>query len=415
MGRFFGDNGAQGAHAFAVDAATGRLLWRATVEDFPFAHITGAPVLSDGKLYVPITGHEDSLANNPHFQCCTLRGSLAALDAETGRLLWKTHTIAEEAHPYRKNALGVPQWGPSGAGIWAAPTIDLAGGAIYVATGDAHSDPAVETSDAILAFHLDNGARLWSRQMTPGDTFNYACVAGESSNCPHTAGPDLDFAASPILVDLPNGKRALIAAQKSGVVYALDPDHQGEVLWQSRIGKGGQGGGIMFGPAADARNVFVALSDMPNVFSQTRSRTMYSLFGQYWLRAERRFTPDEGGGMFALRLDTGQTVWHTPPQCEPGTACQPAQMAAVTHIPGVVFSGSVDGHMRAYSADTGRVVWTVDTSRDFVTVNGVKAHGGSLGGPGPVVAGGILFVNSGYPAPRGTLGNVLLAFSVDGK
>ena len=417
---YFGDTGANGAHLFAVDANTGALLWKTTVEDSRYAHITGAPTLAAGKLFVPITGHEDALANNPQFPCCKLRGSLAALDANTGALLWKTHTIAEEPRPYRENAQGVTQWGPSGAGIWSAPTVDLAAHAVYAATGDAHSDPPSSTSDAILAFDIETGGLLWSRQTTPGDTFNSGCGASDPTNCPETPGPDLDFASSPILVDLSGCKRALIAAQKSGVVYALDPDQQGRILWQSRLGKGGPGGGIMFGPAVDGQAAFVALSDVPNVFSTTvltsaPFQAMKALLGRNYRRIEKRLVSDEGGGLFALRLDTGQQIWHAPPQCEPGEHCQPGQMAAVTHIPGIVFSGSVDGYIRAYATADGRVVWKAATNRPFDAVNGVYAHGGSLDGPGPTVVGGTLFLASGYPAPRGTPGNVMLAFSVEGK
>ncbi len=406
---YFGDNGARGAHAYAVDAGTGRLIWKVTVDDSRFAHITGAPILASGKLYVPVTGDEDAAAGDPGFQCCTFRGSLVALDAGTGRQIWKSYTIAEASRPVRKNSHNVQQWGPSGAGIWSAPTVDLDKRAIYATTGDSHSNPAALTSDAVLAFDMDTGAMLWSRQMTPGDAWNSACADGDPANCPEAHGLDLDFGSSPILVDLQGAGRALIAGQKSGLMYALDPDCQGKMLWQTRIGKGGPAGGIQWGPAVDAQNVYVALSDMPDTFSRS------SVFESIWFRVKRRLVSDGGGGTFALRLSSGERVWYTPPQCEGPGICRPAQLAAVTHIPGVVFSGSMDGHLRAYSTAGGRVLWSVDTARDFVTVNGVKAHGGAICGPGPVVVGGVLYANSGYPAPRGLPGNVLLAFSIDGK
>jgi polyvinyl alcohol dehydrogenase (cytochrome) len=87
----------------------------------------------------------------------------------------------------------------------------------------------------------------------------------------------------------------------------------------------------------------------------------------------------------------------------------------VTLIPGVVFSGSLDGHLRAYATGDGRIVWDVDTAMEYQAVNRVKAKGGSLDGPGPVVVGGTLYVNSGYGMFGEMPGNVLLAFSVDGK
>ena len=404
---YFGGRGADGATAYAVDGGTGRLIWEATVDDSRFARITGAPVLSSGTLFVPVTGNEDEAAWASAFECCRFRGSLVALDAQTGRRKWKTYTIGERAHPSRMNREGFQQWGPSGAGIWSAPTVDAERRLIYVATGDSHSDPVALTSDAILAFDMDTGALIWARQMTTGDAWNVACVEGDPADCPEAHGPDLDFGASPILVGLPGGKRALIAGQKSGLVHALDPDKRGEVLWQTRIGKGGAGGGIQWGLAVDGRNVYAALSDARDVFPGGRKQEISSWFGKHLLQG--------GGGMFALRLTNGERVWYTGPQCGWVWGCSPAQIAAVTNIPGVVFSGSVDGHLRAYSTDDGRIMWNENTARDYVTVNGVKGHGGGINGPGPVVAGGVVYVNSGYPGAGGGAGNVLLAFSIDGK
>jgi len=419
---YFGDNGATAAHAYAVNADTGALIWKIVVDDSRYARITGAPLLASGMLYVPVTGNEDSLAADPGFQCCRFRGSLVALDAITGKQRWKSYTIAEQARPYRKNSKGVQQWSPSGAGIWSAPTADPVRREVYVGTGDSHSDPAASTSDAVMAFDMDTGALLWSHQMTPGDAWNMACVVGDPANCPQSHGDDLDFGASPILVDLPGGGRALIAGQKSGVVYSLDPGQRGKLLWQVRLGKGGLVGGIQSGPAADGQNVYVALSEVSDPFSgppddrQSWWRTFASDLGWIWTRARIRLrSSDDGGGTFALRLASGDRVWYTPPQCDGNARCRPAQPGAVTAIPGVVFSGSLDGHLRAYSADNGRIIWTADTARDYATVDGVPAHGGSIAGAGPVIAGGVLYVNSGYPATRGLTGNALLAFSVDGK
>jgi polyvinyl alcohol dehydrogenase (cytochrome) len=281
--------------------------------------------------------------------------------------------------------------GPSGAGVWSSPTIDPKQHAVYVTTGDAYSDPVPRTSDAFLAFDMDTGKLLWSRQLTEGDAYNLGCPTGD--NCPEAKGPDFDFGCSPNLVDLPNGKRALIAGQKSGMVHAVDPDQQGEILWQTRVGKGGPLGGVQWGNASDGQNVYAAVSD----HFATKD-------------------PKEGGGMFALKIGTGEKVWSTqPPKCGDKPGCSSAQSAAVTVIPGVVFSGSLDGHLRAYSTTDGRIIWDVDTAMDYKVVNGVKAKGGALDGPGPVVVGGILYVNSGYGIFGEMPGNVLLAFSLDGK
>lgn len=408
---YFGD---QHANAYAVDALTGKLLWKTHLDDHPAAVITGAPALAGGKLYVPVSSAEEVFGSNPSYECCKFRGSVTALDAATGKLLWKGYTIPEDPKPVRKNKQGVQLWGPSGAAVWSSPTVDLKNHMVYVTTGDSYSDPPALTSDAFLAFDSETGKLVWSLQMTAGDAYTVDCggPASMHTNCPDANGPDFDFGSSAILVNLPNGRRALIAGQKSGMVHAIDPDNKGEILWQRRVGHGGSLGGVQWGSAVDAKNVYVAVSDVHvQPVPEGTAGAQKSVFGMPF-----QLDPKAGGGLFALKLETGEIVWQTPhPGCGDQPGCSPAQSAAVTVIPGVVFSGGLDGHLRAYSADDGRILWDVDTERDFDTVNGVKATGGSLDGPGAVIVGGILYLNSGYAAFGGAPGNVLLAFSVGGK
>jgi polyvinyl alcohol dehydrogenase (cytochrome) len=395
---FFGD---ARAFVYAVDAANGKLLWKAKVDDFPLAGITSSPVLYNGRLYVGVKSGEEAAGAAPEYECCRFRGSLVSLDAATGKQVWKTYTI-DEPRPTKKNKAGTQLWGPSGAPIWSSPAIDTKRNAIYVTTGDNYSEPTSRMSDAFLALDLDTGKILWSRQMTANDAYVPACRLPDKTNCPDVNGPDFDFGSSPILVTLPNGKRALIAGQKSGIVHALDPDQQGEVLWQVRVGKGGTMGGVQWGSAADASNIYVAVSDIKRIMLTFSTLTDAD--------------PNQGGGIFALKLATGERAWYTPPVgCGNRPRCSPAQSAAVTAIPGVAFSGSMDGHLRAYSTKDGSVVWDFDTVGVYKTVNGVEGRGGSIDGPGPAVGGGMLFANSGYVAAGGMPGNVLLAFSVDGK
>jgi len=395
---FFGDGR---ANAWAVEAGSGRQMWKVKVDDFPGAGITGSPVYYAGRVYVPVRGNDEVFAIDPKYECCRFRGSLAALDAATGKQIWKTYTIDEPARPTGKNIIGTQLWGPSGAPVWTTPAIDPKRNAIYVTTGDNYSRPATKTSDAFMALDLATGKVLWTRQMTTGDAWTSACRLPDKTNCPDTDAPDFDFASSPILVNLPNGRRVLLAGQKSGVVHALDPGRQGKILWQVRVGKGGTFGGVQWGSAADQSNVYVALSDLGRITIPNSQGTVPD--------------PQVGGGMFALRLDNGQRVWHTPPPpCGTRERCSPAQSAAVSAIPGAVFSGSVDGHLRAFSTVDGTIVWDFDTVRSYETVNRVPARGGSLNVGGPAIAGGMVFVNSGY-IQNGIPGNVLLAFSVDGK
>jgi polyvinyl alcohol dehydrogenase (cytochrome) len=390
---FFGD---LRANAYALNAKTGALVWKAKMEEHAAARITGTPTLFSGILYVPVSSIEEVTGSNPSYECCTFRGSVVALDAATGRPIWKSYTIAEAPQPTSKNSVGIQLRGPSGASVWSSPTIDLERHALYVATGNSYSNPPADTSDAIIAFDLQTGRMLWHRQATPKDSYVVGCYRSDKTNCPEAHGPDHDFGQSPILVSLQQGHRMLVIGQKSGVVHAFDPDEEGMPLWQKRIGKGGPLGGIEWGSAADQNRVYVANSDVRFLFEGTR-----------------RLDPNEGGGLFGLDLADGKVTWQVPPvPCGDRKQCSPALSAAVSAIPGVVFSGSVSGFLRAYATDDGRLLWEFDTARDYPTVNGVSGQGGAIDGPGPIIVDGMLYVNSGYGQWSGIPGNVLLAFGV---
>jgi len=405
---YFGDGH---ANVYAVNASTGAEVWKTRVEAHPEARITGAVKFHNGRLYVPVSSFEEGTGGNPMYECCTFRGSAVALDAKSGAMVWKTYTIDEEAKPTKKNAAGTQLRGPSGAAVWASPTIDAKNKVVYIATGDNYSQPASGMTDSIIAMDLDTGKIVWFRQMTAGDVWNFACGLGLKSlgvseiNCPNQDSPDSDFASSPILVNLGGGKRALIAGQKSAAVYALDPDKKGAIIWQTKLGKGGKVGGVQWGPAADRDKAYVALSDAAVQFAPDEKAGMAATLD-----------PKVGGGLFALRLSDGEKLWYTKPgECGDRRPCSPGQSQAVTAIPGVVFSGSLDGHFRAYSAQDGKIIWDFDTFREFETVNKVPARGGGMDGPGATVVDGFVYVNSGYAFTGSGPGNVLLAFSVDGK
>lgn len=397
---FFGD---VAANVFAVDVATGELRWKTKVETHRAARVTGTPKFYRGRLYVPVSSIEEVTGASPKYECCTFRGSVVALDAATGTQAWKTYVITEEPIARRKNAEGTQLYGPSGAAIWSAPTIDEKLQLLYVATGDSYSDPPAATSDAIMALDLQSGAIKWAQQMTKGDAYNLACGGANPMNCPDSRGPDVDFGSPPILVTLAGGKRALVIGQKSAVVHAVDPDDRGKILWATRIGKGSALGGVEWGSAADATNIYAPLSDIAFKSAGLNLQGM---------------TPNgaAGGGLFALRLADGKKAWHAPiPGCGDRPKCSPAQSAPTSVIDGVVFSGSVDGHFRGYSTRDGHIVWDMDTTQEVTTVNGSKAHGGSIDVGGPAIANGVVLTTSGYAQWGGQTGNVLLAFSVDGK
>ncbi len=386
-GVFFGD---VQSNVYRVDAESGDLRWKVPVETHPFSRITGAPKLYAGRLYVPVSSIEEVGGGNPKYACCTFRGSVVALDASSGKQVWKAYTIPDAPKPTRVNSAGTQMFGPAGAAVWSSPTIDVDRKALYVATGNAYADPPVPYSDAVLSFDLETGALQWTRQLAEGDGWNYNCLNPNRFSCPDRPGPDSDFGSSPILRTVSPGHRLLLAGQKSGMLHALDPDAQGRIVWQVRIGKGGLLGGIEWGSAADEQAVYAALSDFDEAH------------------------PDQGGGLFAVRIPSGEKIWYTAapkPPCLGKPGCSAAQMAPVSVIPGVVFSGSMDGHLRAFHASDGKILWDFDTLRDFDTVNGIKAHGGSLNATGAVVSGGMLFFSSGYGVLGGMAGNVLLAFA----
>jgi polyvinyl alcohol dehydrogenase (cytochrome) len=377
---YFGDTG---ANVYALDAATGRELWSRRLDDHLYARITGSPTLYQDRLYVPVSSMEETAASQPGYECCTFRGSLNALDVSTGATLWRTWMVPE-AQAAGKNAAGVALWGPSGVGIWSAPTIDVKRGLVYAGTGNTYSAPAQPTADAIVAFDLKDGAIRWIRQLTAGDIFG--CRAG-SANCGEKAGPDFDLGTPPMLVTV-SGRDVIVAAQKSGNAFALDVEKDGALLWQYHAGEGSIWGGIQWGAAVDDERAYFPVSDIR--------------------------TP-KPGGLHAVDLASGARAWYVPPpplKCAAGTGCSAALISAPTLIPGVLFSGSNDGALRAHSTRDGSVIWEFDTNREFETLNGVKAGGGAIQGPGPTIAGGMLYLNSGYGDHLGRPGNVLLAFEV---
>lgn len=377
------------ANVYGLDAEGGQLLWKIKVDDHQMARITGAPTYHNGRLYVPVSSTEEVPGGSEKYPCCTFRGSVVALDAATGRQIWKTYMIAEEPKIVGKNNIGTPIWKPAGAAIWTSPTLDPEKNRIYVATGNAYTEPAAPTSDAVVALDMTSGKIEWVQQATPNDAYLVRCKAGVG-NCPDDLGPDFDFGNSPILRTLPGGRRVLSLGQKSGMVYGIAPDEGGKILWQMRAGKGGELGGIEWGSAADERNIYVPISDVLH-------------------------PPAEAGGLVAYELATGKEVWRVPApplKCTTGPGCTGAQSAAISVMPGVVFSGSIDGHLRGYSTTDGKIIWEFNTMQPFETTNGVKAQGGSIDAAGPVIAGGMVLTNSGYGLWRGKAGNVLLAFGL---
>jgi polyvinyl alcohol dehydrogenase (cytochrome) len=453
---YFGDGA---ANVYAVDTITGQQIWTRKVDTHASAGITGGLVVYDGKVFVPVQGlSEEGQGGRGGYACCTVRGSLSALNANTGEVIWKTYTVPE-SQLRGKNRTGQDAFGPAGGGIWSAPTIDGKRRSVYVATGNGYADPPQPTTDAVIAMDLDTGKVKWVNQTTPADQWAGGCGATNPDNagCPDTQGPDHDFSAAPALASV-DGRQLLDIPQKSGLAYAMDPD-TGKTVWQYRLGQGSGLGG-QWGAAVDGERAYFGVND---------------------------FLSGNPGGMRAVRLATGEQIWSVgppepslcpagagggrgrggpggppagaapaggrpggappaggpPPGTPPagaqaggrgpggpggpggrgggrgggggfgGGGCSVAQGGAVTAIPGAVIGVSSDGGVRAYSAEDGRVLWTYDTNRDFPTVNGVTAAGGGIDGSAVIVSGGMIYVNSGFGGIVGRPGNVLLAFGVE--
>lgn len=393
---FFGDDLST---VTALDATSGTHLWKASVETHPLARITAPPVVYQGRVFVPVSGMEDPLTHNPDYACCTHRGSVVALDAASGKRLWKSYTVPEEARPLPKASAAGPQYfGPAGGSVFTPLGIDARRGLVYAATAEAYGSENPPGTYSVIAFDMESGAQRWQRQFMPDerDRARICHEAGES-DCRNM----FSMSTQVMVHALPSGREILLAGSKWGWMYALDPDAAGRTLWSRKVGKGGDLGGIMYGPSADARTLYVPIADTV-------------------------LPPERAGGLAALDLATGKLRWQIepePPVCSwqvGQTAacvdanlcdCSGAKVAATTAIPGAVFAGGWDGHVRAYSTTDGRLLWDMDTAVPVAAVNGIEARGGQIGGYPVVVSGGVVFVTSGASV-MGRPGNALLAYGL---
>ena len=441
----------------AVDARTGRKLWVSNARLNEYNRITGAPVVRDGRVITPVSAIEVNYAGSDDYQCCKGQGAVIAFDLATGEKLW-TGTTMEPAQPTRLSRTGTQQWGPSGAIIWSTPVIDEKRNVAYAGTGENVSWPATDTSDAIIAYDLDTGAKKWVFQATKSDIWNYAC-GRRGANCDWPGeyhSPDHDFGATAMLIARKDGSELVVAGQKSGVVWALNPD-DGQLVWSNKVGRGSANGGAHWGLAFDGERIFAPMND-PN----------------------RPPTPGEnpnfGPGIHALDAMTGEIKWSykpnqrdcgaempvamayepapewriqpvsapvlptpraaatpprpaTPAAAAPTAANAPAAPPARAPAPcrlgmspapllvdGAVVTGTTQGMLRIFDGKTGEVLFEYMTNRPFEkTVNGVEGHGGGLDSAPYIAGDGTLFVQSGYARFGEPPGNVLIAFRPKAK
>jgi polyvinyl alcohol dehydrogenase (cytochrome) len=371
----------------AVDVRDGKPLWTQRLDDHPLTRLVGTPQLYSGVLYAPVSSFEEVAAADPTYHCCTFRGSLVAVTAGTGKVLWKSYTVRRAAGPMTA-ASGKEQTGPAGGSIFSAPTIDTKRNLIYVGSGDSYTSAETDSTDAILALRRSDGHRMWTRQVLRHDDWIFLCNGKATGNCPAPLGPDFDFASSPMLMKMTGGRELLVAGAKSGTAFGFDPLAHGNILWSRELAVGSNNGAILWAPANDGERTYFATSE-------------YS------------FEEQKGpGALYALNPLTGEVLWKTPaPQVPCGWGpknCSQGMLAGVSLIPGVVFAGAMDGRERAYSAADGKILWEFDTGQTFDSVNGAKGYGGAIDYGGQVIAHGMLFVLSGSMRQAG---NLLLAFA----
>ncbi len=388
------------AKAYALNALTGELQWERKMDDHASATLTGTPALYDGALYVPVSSLEVTSAADPAYDCCTFRGKVVKLNAADGEPLWTAYAIPQTPAVTGTTSAGAKIYSPSGAPVWASPTIDAEQGVLYFGTGENYSTPADGNSDAIIAVNLETGARLWRWQATANDAWNVACMMANNPNCPPEDGPDFDFGSSLLRIDVDGQTPRLLAGHKNGSVFSFHPANiEAGPLWTTKLGRGSIQGGVHFGMAAEGERLYVPINDM----NDTRN-------GDVLDPALAR------PGVHAISARDGSVLWQAVAQDQCGKDrpfCDPGVSAAITAVPGAVIAGHLDGRIRAYDGDSGEVLWSFDSARPIATVNGVSARGGGMSGGGAAVGAGHLAVNSGYGLYFHEPGNLLLVFSTE--
>jgi len=407
------------ATVFAVDPENFEIIWQQSVKINDYSIVTGSISYFNNKLFVPISSFEVAAAGSPLHECCTSHGAVISLDANDGNKLWTWHAT-ETAELQGKNTNDAIVYGPSGASVWTTPTIDPKRNRIYFGTGENLTHPATDTSDSIVALDIDTGKEAWKFQAIAGDVWNAACL-NDGLNCPDNPGGDFDFGASVIITQNSIGEDVLLAGQKSGEVFSLNPDTKnpyGEVLWRNRLSQGTTNGGIHWGMSTANNTVFVPVSD------PERERDGY--------------IPKPG--LYALNIDSGELIWAQPVErgCEfdysnmpliglentraPKQANPEKQYecsyhyglsAAATSTSQLVFAAGLDGKIRAYNNTNGKVLWQTNTAVEHNTINGIEGHGGAIDVGGQSIAGEWLYVLSGYSMFGQLPGNVLLAYKIE--
>jgi len=413
------------ANFYAIAAKTGKLLWSKFIGTDKSHHtITGGAQFHGGKLFVPVASKEVGTALLEFgSDCCKSHGMLQALDPYTGNIVWSYDTA-----PAATLDKAINRYAPNGMSIWGTPAIDPPRGAVYIGTGQNYTPPATANEDSIVALDIDTGKARWVFQGTSGDVWNASCQAPVeilSKNClpAPPGGGDLDFGAPPILAHLSGGSDAVIAGEKSGVLFSLNPD-TGRVNWSVRLGAGGKMGGIHWGMAADANRVYVGVSDVTiDKLTDLKLDNLVNL--PNLLGANMAPSPHATPGIYAVELMTGKVAWERHPKhyqdpAQGALTVDSIYSAALSVTNDVVFAASLDGVVKAFRTTDGAELWSYDTTPKFTDRNGVSGNGGTIDSAGAVPGGSDLLVNSGFSTFGGANkfqagpGNALFLFRLPG-
>lgn len=381
------------SNVYAINTRSGKLLWQTNVAQHQESSITAAPAIYQNTLFIALSSGEAIASADPNYPCCTSSGELVALDTTSGKIKWRYKTIKQQPKAVGKNRVGTSIYAPSGAPVWATPTVDAARETVYIGVGQNYTRPSTDTSDAIIAIDINTGQEKWRFQATKYDAWNIDCYNQNPANCPTPTGPDFDFGMAPI-IHKTQSHDWLLAGQKSGTVWVLNPEN-GSVVWHRQIAKGTARGGIHWGMSADANTLYAPVGDHGPI--------MFDQFPKL----------DRAPGLYALDIETGNLRWQQPfpnDSCTNKTGCVAANSGATTSIEGVVFATGLDGFIRAYATQNGQLLWQFDSHKPFDTINGIEGAGGAIDSVRPIVADGMLYLNSGYGFAGQMPGNVLLAF-----
>ena len=387
----------------ALDARTGKLVWKADPRHDKSVPLSGSAIFAGDRLIVPISAIDVANAMRPTFECCKGHGAVAAVDPASGKVLWTWHTM-EQAKPLgRKSSQGIDLYGPSGAPIWSSPSVDLKRGVVYTATGENTSPPATGTSDSLVALDLATGKQKWVFQALANDVWNMSCPQGPpppgatlKPNCffggEGSVMRDHDFGGGP-LIWRGGGRELILGGQKSGDVWAVDAA-SGKQVWHHQFGKGTALGGIHWGIATDGVRVFAPIAD-PGVPA-----------------------PLGAAGLYAIDIASGKVAWSwkASADCENGRKARVSSCAerfGISAPPlvvdGTVIAGGLDGRVYVFDAVSGKLLSTHDTAVAYSGVNKIAGHGGSIDAAGPFAGDGMVFVGSGYGSFGQMGGNVLVA------